>query len=131
MARIFEKEPIEDHKRRLAGLQRLPHSGIALNETYREERLCSSTPAGSAARALRKAILARLDSPLVSTFILMAKRADMLNRAVLTHLKLADLPVRLPHEKCWVTVLHDLPIHFHRLNKILLIGREPANAPIC
>jgi bifunctional non-homologous end joining protein LigD len=28
-------EPIEDRKRRLAGLLRLPHEGIALNETYR------------------------------------------------------------------------------------------------
>jgi hypothetical protein len=28
-------EPIEDRKRRLAGLLRLPHHGIALNETYR------------------------------------------------------------------------------------------------
>ena len=30
-------EPIEDRKRRLAGLLRLPHHGIALNETYRED----------------------------------------------------------------------------------------------
>jgi bifunctional non-homologous end joining protein LigD len=30
-------EPIEDCKRRLAGLLRLPHRGIALNETYRED----------------------------------------------------------------------------------------------
>jgi bifunctional non-homologous end joining protein LigD len=29
--------PIEDRKRRLAGLLRLLHSGIALNETYRED----------------------------------------------------------------------------------------------
>ena len=54
----------------------------------------------------------------------------MLNRAVLTHLKLADLAVRLPHEKCWVTVLYDMPIHAYRLNEILLIGGEPARAPI-
>lgn len=30
-------EPIEDRKRRLAGLLRQPHEGIALNETYRED----------------------------------------------------------------------------------------------
>jgi hypothetical protein len=30
-------EPIEDRKRRLAGLLRLSHQGIALNETYRED----------------------------------------------------------------------------------------------
>lgn len=30
-------EPIEERKRRLAGLLRLPHEGIALNETYRED----------------------------------------------------------------------------------------------
>jgi bifunctional non-homologous end joining protein LigD len=30
-------EPIEDRKRRLAGLLRLPYVGIALNETYRED----------------------------------------------------------------------------------------------
>jgi ATP-dependent DNA ligase len=29
--------PIEDRKRRLAGLLRLPHDGIALNETFRED----------------------------------------------------------------------------------------------
>jgi hypothetical protein len=54
----------------------------------------------------------------------------MLDRAVLIHLELIDLPI-LPHEKCWVTVLYDLPIHAYRLNKILLIGGEPASAPIC
>ena len=32
-------EPIEDRKRRLTGLLRLPHEGIALNETYREDGL--------------------------------------------------------------------------------------------
>jgi ATP-dependent DNA ligase len=31
-------EPIEERKRRLAGLLRLPHEGIALHETYREDR---------------------------------------------------------------------------------------------
>jgi hypothetical protein len=41
----------------------------------------------------------------------------MLDRAVLIHLELIDLPI-LPHEKCWVTVLYDLPIHAYRLNKI-------------
>jgi bifunctional non-homologous end joining protein LigD len=30
-------EPIEDRKRRLAGLLRVPHRGIALNETCRED----------------------------------------------------------------------------------------------
>jgi bifunctional non-homologous end joining protein LigD len=30
-------EPIEDRKRRLAGLLRLPHEGIALNQTFRED----------------------------------------------------------------------------------------------
>jgi bifunctional non-homologous end joining protein LigD len=30
-------EPIEERKRRLAGLLRLPHEGIALNVTYRED----------------------------------------------------------------------------------------------
>jgi bifunctional non-homologous end joining protein LigD len=30
-------EPIEDRKRRLAGLLRLPHQGIVLNETFRED----------------------------------------------------------------------------------------------
>jgi bifunctional non-homologous end joining protein LigD len=33
----IRQEPIEDRKRRLAGLLRLPHQGIALNETYRED----------------------------------------------------------------------------------------------
>ena len=33
----IRQEPIEDRKHRLAGLLRLPHSGIALNETYRED----------------------------------------------------------------------------------------------
>jgi bifunctional non-homologous end joining protein LigD len=33
----IRKEPIEDRKRRLAGLLRLTHAGIALNETYRED----------------------------------------------------------------------------------------------
>jgi bifunctional non-homologous end joining protein LigD len=33
----IRREPIEDRKRRLAGLLRLPHEGIALNETYRED----------------------------------------------------------------------------------------------
>jgi bifunctional non-homologous end joining protein LigD len=33
----IRKEPIEERKRRLAGLLRLPHQGIALNETYRED----------------------------------------------------------------------------------------------
>lgn len=32
-------KPIEDRKRRLTGLLRLPHEGIALNETYREDGL--------------------------------------------------------------------------------------------
>ena len=54
----------------------------------------------------------------------------MLDRAVLIHLKLIDLPVRPAHEKCWVTVLYDMPIHAYRLNEILLIGGEPARAPI-
>jgi bifunctional non-homologous end joining protein LigD len=30
-------EPIDERKRRLAGLLRLPHEGIALNESYRED----------------------------------------------------------------------------------------------
>ena len=30
----IRREPIEDRKRRLAGLLRLPHDGIALNEHY-------------------------------------------------------------------------------------------------
>ena len=34
---LTRPEPIEDRKRRLAGLLRLPHGGIALNETYRED----------------------------------------------------------------------------------------------
>jgi hypothetical protein len=33
----IRREPIEDRKGRLAGLLRLPHQGIALNEHYREE----------------------------------------------------------------------------------------------
>jgi bifunctional non-homologous end joining protein LigD len=33
----IRREPIEDRKRRLAGLLRLPHHGIALNETFRED----------------------------------------------------------------------------------------------
>jgi bifunctional non-homologous end joining protein LigD len=33
----IRQEPIEDRKRRLTGLLRLPHRGIALNETYRED----------------------------------------------------------------------------------------------
>jgi ATP-dependent DNA ligase len=33
----IRKETIEDRKRRLAGVLRLPHSGIALDETYRED----------------------------------------------------------------------------------------------
>jgi hypothetical protein len=35
--RVVCPEPIEDRKRRLRGLLRLPHRGIALNETYRED----------------------------------------------------------------------------------------------
>jgi len=31
------REPIEERKRRLAGLLRLPHDGIALNETFSGE----------------------------------------------------------------------------------------------
>ena len=30
----IRREPIEDRKRRLAGLLRLPHDGIALNEAF-------------------------------------------------------------------------------------------------
>jgi bifunctional non-homologous end joining protein LigD len=33
----IRREPIEERKRRLAGLLRLPHEGIALNETFRED----------------------------------------------------------------------------------------------
>ncbi len=33
----IRREPIEDRKRRLAGLLRLPHNGIALNETFTGE----------------------------------------------------------------------------------------------
>lgn len=33
----IRSEPIENRKRRLTGLLRLPHPGIALNETYRQE----------------------------------------------------------------------------------------------
>ena len=36
-AEDVRRELIEDRKRRLAGLLRLPHQGIALNEHYREE----------------------------------------------------------------------------------------------
>jgi bifunctional non-homologous end joining protein LigD len=35
-------EPIEDRKRRLAGLLRVPHRGIALNETCREDGATTS-----------------------------------------------------------------------------------------
>ena len=53
----------------------------------------------------------------------------MLDRTVLIHLKLIDLPVRLPHGKSWVTVLYDLPSHLppqqNTPNR-----REPASAPI-
>ena len=31
----IRREPIEDRKRRLAGLLRLPHDGIALNEQFK------------------------------------------------------------------------------------------------
>jgi hypothetical protein len=34
----IRREPIEDRKRRLAGLLRLPHDGIALNEAFRRRR---------------------------------------------------------------------------------------------
>ena len=45
-------EPIEDRKRRLAGLLRLPHEGIALNERFNGDGAVStSTRARSAARA--------------------------------------------------------------------------------
>jgi ATP-dependent DNA ligase len=48
----LRREPIENRKRRLTGLLRLQHDGIALNEASRATAPSStSTPARSAARA--------------------------------------------------------------------------------
>jgi hypothetical protein len=43
----IRREPIEDRKGRLAGLLRLPHQGIALNEHYREEGSLKGRKRGS------------------------------------------------------------------------------------
>ena len=64
----IRREPIEDRKRRLAGLLRLPHDGIALDETFTGEgATIYKQLARSDARASCRSGSARRTAPAAST----------------------------------------------------------------
>ena len=89
----IRREPIEDRKRRLAGLLRMPHDGIALNEAFADDgtmiykHACGlgcegivSKRLGSPCRAGRSAHWPKIKNPAAFAVRRLEKRTGMVDR---------------------------------------------------